>query len=128
MFTKFKKSINSNDSDSKKNGEDSTEKLIEETNGKINVESPKKNVQEQLVCERETKNNRKSSKKRENSNKKKKENNKKIKRKRIQTFDDSSDEEIDSEEEGVYKIIYILCIIYNVAKFFLKKLINFVPS
>lgn len=67
---------------------------------KIDIESPKKKiVPEELSNESKTKKNKKSNKKKENGNKSK--GGQKVKRKRIQTFD-SSDEEIDSEEEGIH--------------------------
>lgn len=71
-------------------------------NKKIDIESPKKKVvPQELFNEPETKKNKKSNKKKENGNKSKNKGGQKVKRKRIQTFN-SSDEEIDSEEEGKY--------------------------
>lgn len=49
----------------------------------------------------EEKNANKSRKKKASENKNKKKKSEKVKRKRIQTFDSSS-EEVDSEEEGIY--------------------------
>lgn len=66
---------------------------------KIGVKLSNKDVQEQSSSEiHEVKNKKKSNKKMNNGSKTK--NNQKVKRKRIQTFD-SSDEELDSEEEGM---------------------------
>lgn len=59
-----------------------------------NVELPKKNLQD-LPIKTPSINKKKSNNKKENGNK----SSQKVKRKRIQTFN-SSDEEIDSEEEG----------------------------
>lgn len=74
--------------------------MIKEDNKKIDIESPKKKVvPEELSNEPETKKNKKSNKKKESGNKSKNKGSQKVKRKRIQTFN-SSDEEIDSEEEG----------------------------
>lgn len=96
FFSKFKKSNNSDIKCDFKN-EVTIKKAINEDNKKTNIESPnKKVVQEKLSIKLETKKNKKSNKKRENENKNK--GGQKVKRKRIQTFN-SSDEEIDSEEE-----------------------------
>lgn len=79
------------------------------------MESPKKNVAKYSISDHETKPKNKSNKKKDNEKKSKNKNIQKVKRKRIQTFD-SSDEEIDSEEEGIVINIFIefilLIIIY----------------
>lgn len=71
---------------------------------KIKDLEPSKNVEDNVNKE---KNLKKEKKKKENVNKSKSKNNSKVKRKRIQTFD-SSDEEIDSEEEGTCRIFMYL--------------------
>lgn len=65
----------------------------------MDVETPAKKLQENSTSEHETKTIKKSNKKKNNGEKNKNRNSQKVKRKRIQTFD-SSDEEINSEEEG----------------------------
>lgn len=65
----------------------------------MDVETPAKKLQENSTSEHETKTIKKSNKKKNNGEKSKNRNSQKVKRKRIQTFD-SSDEEINSEEEG----------------------------
>lgn len=64
---------------------------------------PPKNVQDNSTSVDQEKNLKKEKKKKENVYKSKSKNSCKVKRKRIQTFD-SSDEEIDSEEEGTCRI------------------------
>jgi len=96
FFTQFKKSNNSNNTDAASNNKVSVENFMEKDNKKIDVKSPVKDIQKHSSNEHETKN--KTNKKKKNENRSKK--TQKVKRKRIQTFD-SSDEEIDSEEEGL---------------------------
>jgi len=91
FFTQFKKSNNSNNTDVASNNKVSVENFTEEDNKKINVKSPIKDIQKNSFNEHESKN--------KTNKKKKSKKTQKVKRKRIQTFD-SSDEEIDSEEEG----------------------------
>jgi len=96
FFTTFKKSnISPKNSDTVK--EDSLNELNKTTKKDekvMDVESPKKNIQD-LPVKKPSIYKKKSKNKKENGNK----SNQKVKRKRIQTFN-SSDEEIDSEEEG----------------------------
>lgn len=99
FFTKFKKTNNNSDviTVNPKN-EVLVENVIKDQR-KIDVESPKKKVLENLPKEEKNVNKSKRKKVSENKNNKKK--GEKVKRKRIQTFDSSS-EEVDSEEEGIY--------------------------
>lgn len=71
-----------------------------EDDKKMDVEVPTKNLQKNSTSEHEIKTINKSNKKKDNEKKSKNKNSQKVKRKRIQTFD-SSDEEINSEEEGM---------------------------
>lgn len=95
FFTQFKKSSSSNNTKDISNNKVSVESVMKKDNKTIGVKSPIEDIQEHSINECETKNKKKPNKKKENKSK----NTQKIKRKRIQTFD-SSDEEIDSEEEG----------------------------
>lgn len=72
---------------------------------KVDAKSSNKNVQEQSSSEIHEVNNKKKSNKKTNTGNKIK-NTKNIKRKRIQTFD-SSEEELDSEEEGLCRLFII---------------------
>lgn len=109
FFTKFKKSYNSDVPTANSKNEVLVENVIKDSRKK-DVESPKKKVLEDLPSEE--KNVKKSRKKKDSENKNKKKNSQKVKRKRIQTFDDSSDE-VDSEEEGIC-ICTILIAWYNI--------------
>jgi len=96
FFTQFKKSNSSDNTEAISNNKVSIENVTKKDNTNIDVKPPIEDIQEHSANVGETKNKKKSNKKKENGNKSK--NTQKVKRKRIQTFD-SSDEEIDSEEE-----------------------------
>lgn len=68
------------------------------TNKHIDKEYPKSNVKQNLINKCQEKDGKKLNKTKEYKNK----NNIKVKRKRIQTFDSSDEEEIDVEEEGIW--------------------------
>lgn len=86
-----KKEDEKRDSESPKNNENN-----------LGIESPKTEQKGQVNKCKTTKTAIKSNKKKENG--KKNNSNKKSKRKRIQTFD-SSEDEVDSEEEGMSKTV-----------------------
>ncbi|XP_001947535.2 DNA polymerase delta subunit 3 [Acyrthosiphon pisum] len=109
FFTKFKSSnknpCTTNDSADSKN-KVSTENITKKDTKIIDVEPPK-NVQKNSTSADQEKNQKKEKKKKENVNKSKSKNSLKVKRKRIQTFD-SSDEEINSEEEDMKRTEHVL--------------------
>uniref|UniRef100_A0A2H8TVG5 DNA polymerase delta subunit 3 n=1 Tax=Melanaphis sacchari TaxID=742174 RepID=A0A2H8TVG5_9HEMI len=103
FFTKFKSSdknpcITNGSTDSKNN--DVSEKITKTDTKLIDVESPKYSQDSSISVKKEKK-------KKENINKNKSKKNQKVKRKRIQTFD-SSDEEIDSEEEDMKRSEHVM--------------------
>ncbi|XP_026808725.1 DNA polymerase delta subunit 3-like [Rhopalosiphum maidis] len=107
FFTKFK---NSNKNPCITNGStDSKNKVTAEKITKVDTKiidlEPPKNVQDNSTSVCKEKNLKKEKKKKENVNKSK--SNQKVKRKRIQTFD-SSDEEIDSEEEDMKRSEHVM--------------------
>ncbi|XP_060837578.1 DNA polymerase delta subunit 3-like [Rhopalosiphum padi] len=109
FFTKFK---NSNKNSCITNGStDSKNKVTAEKITKVDTKiidlEPPKNVQDNSTSVCKEKNLKKEKKKKENVNKSKSKSNQKVKRKRIQTFD-SSDEEIDSEEEDMKRSEHVM--------------------
>ncbi|KAL4098942.1 hypothetical protein QTP88_023449 [Uroleucon formosanum] len=109
FFTKFKNSnknrcTTNNSADSK--NKISTENITKKDTKIIDIEPPK-NVQDNSTSVDQEKNLKKEIKKKENVNKSKSKSSCKVKRKRIQTFD-SSDEEIDSEEEDMKRSEHVL--------------------
>ncbi|XP_060863805.1 DNA polymerase delta subunit 3-like [Metopolophium dirhodum] len=103
FFTKFKNSNKNtcvtNDSADSKN-KVSTENITKKDIKIIDLEPPKNVQDNDSTSVHQEKNQKKEKKKKENVNKSKSKNSHKVKRKRIQTFE-SSDEEIDSEEEDM---------------------------